>query len=140
MNWRSACSVRVTAEQEPMVADHQPVVLVIMAKSLVSERGLRWEPMAYQLTDGTFGAVFGLGYGDNDAQLFNFAVSKDLQRTGVGTAALEAVIAHLGERGVARFSLTVHPNNEPAQALYEKVGMTRSGEMVNDEPVFELSL
>ena len=44
-NWRDALRVRVSDEQLPLVADSQPVALVILAKAHVGEGGRRWEPL-----------------------------------------------------------------------------------------------
>ena len=51
-NWREALGVRITEEQLPLVADHQPVELVILAEAYVEQGGHRWEPLLVRTDDG----------------------------------------------------------------------------------------
>jgi hypothetical protein len=61
-NWRDTLRVRVTDGQLPMVADVQPIALVILAKAYVRDGGRRWEPLAYLSPEGTPIAVLALTY------------------------------------------------------------------------------
>ena len=45
-NWRDALDVLVTDDQLPFVSDHQPVVLVILAKAYLALGDKRWTPLA----------------------------------------------------------------------------------------------
>ncbi len=51
-NWRNALGVRIPDDQLPLVADYQPVALVILAKAYVQPGGRSWEPLAYVAGDG----------------------------------------------------------------------------------------
>jgi RimJ/RimL family protein N-acetyltransferase len=54
-------------------------------------------------------------------------VAHDARRQGVGRALLEAASAWARGAGVRKLELHVFPWNEPAIALYERVGFTREG-------------
>ncbi len=46
---------------------------------------------------------------------------------GIGTNLITATMAAALDRGILRIELTVHANNKPAIALYEKVGFEKEG-------------
>ena len=54
-------------------------------------------------------------------------VSRDARRQGVGRALLEAACDWARAAGVRKLELHVFPWNEPAIALYERVGFEREG-------------
>ncbi|MCP4967044.1 MAG: GNAT family N-acetyltransferase [bacterium] len=139
-NWRRALEVRVTDAQLSLVADHQPIVLVVLAKSFVGAGGWNWEPLAYETNDGEIAAVLGLAHDRSSSQLFNLAVDHRRQRSGIGTAVMMAVIEHVRRRSSSSLSLTVHPDNLAAQALYRKVGFVPTGEIQDGEPVWTIQL
>lgn len=139
-NWRAATRVRVHDEQVPFVADHQPIVLVIIAKAYVGEGGGEWEPLGYRDTDGTFVAVLGLVHDGDRAELRNFAVDHRSQGRGVGAEVLVAVVEHLRRRGTSTLMLTVHPDNGAAIGLYRRAGLTPTGAERDGQPIFEVHL
>lgn len=139
-NWRAALAVRVSEEQEPMVADTQPVALVILAKAYVGDGGRRWEPLAYVDADGVIVAVLGLSYEDDVAEVRNFAVDLDRQREGLGTQVMHAVLDWCRAQGARAVELTHHPNNDAAAALYAKVGFSATGEVRHHEAVLRIAL
>lgn len=49
------------------------------------------------------------------------------RRRGIGTALLEAAEQWARQAGVSKLELHVFPHNEPAIALYERLGYTREG-------------
>lgn len=139
-NWRAALSVRVSDEQLPMVADHQPIALVILAKAHVQPDDRRWEPLAYVDGSGAIVAVLALAHGESRSEIVNLAVDLEHQRTGVGTEAVEAAAGRCRDLGAHFVELTVAPQNEVASRLYQRVGFVRTGDVRNDEPVWELRL
>lgn len=54
-------------------------------------------------------------------------VARDWRGRGVGTALVEAAIEWARERGLHKLSLGVFPQNEPALALYRKLGFVEEG-------------
>ncbi|ELY23931.1 N-acetyltransferase GCN5, partial [Natrialba magadii ATCC 43099] len=54
-------------------------------------------------------------------------VLQDYQRAGIGTHLLEHLLGHASDVGIERVWLTVERWNNPAIALYERVGFEASG-------------
>jgi RimJ/RimL family protein N-acetyltransferase len=54
-------------------------------------------------------------------------VAQGKRRQGIGTALIEEAIKWAQESGVSKLELHVFPYNEPAIALYEKLGFRREG-------------
>jgi len=57
--------------------------------------------------------------------LMNIAVDPPLQRRGIATALMEALLERAGTE--QEFTLEVRPTNEPAIRLYEQFGFRRAG-------------
>ncbi len=139
-NWRAALEVRVTDEQLPMVADHQPVALVILAKAYVQPDDRRWEPLAFVEEAGMVVAVLALAHGEQFTEIVNLAVDAEHQGIGLGTQVVLAVFDHCRHLGVRSVDLTVNPLNEVAARLYRRVGFAPSGEQRRGEPVWTRTL
>lgn len=136
-NWRATLQVSVRAEQLRFVADHQPVALVVLAKSYVRPGGRRWTPLAI-LADG-LGVVGVAALADRDGvcELFHLAVDHRHQRRGLGRQALGLLLDHAVQvLGCRRVELTVHPENRPAQRLYAAAGFRPTGGRRHGEPVW----
>ncbi len=138
-NWRAALRVRVGEDQLRLVADHQPVALVVLAKAYVQPGGRTWEPLAF-LIDESVVAVLALAVGDETAEMVNLAVDIDHQRQGVGAAVVAAVIGRARGHQLEAVELTVHPDNESAQALYRRAGFSPTGASRHGEPVWRYEL
>ncbi len=123
-----------------MVAEHQPVALVVLAKAYVQEGGRRWEPLAFVGADGAIVAVLALTHAGDVAEVRNFAIDIAHQGRGMGTQVMNAVLDWCSARGTTTVELTVHPANEVAVRLYDRVGFRPTGEMRNGEPVLGVSL
>lgn len=136
-NWRAALRVRVTAEQLSMVADHQPVALVVLAKAYVQPDNRRWEPLAFVETGGeTVVAVLALAHGEHVSEIVNLAVDADHQGRGFGTDVVRAVLDRCEQLGAHSVDLTVDPSNDVAARMYERVGFGPTGEIRRGEPVW----
>lgn len=59
-----------------------------------------------------------------DGEILNIAVRAEKRRMGIGNALIEGVIELLGGFGAERVFLDVRRGNEPAKALYRKLGFT----------------
>lgn len=139
-NWLAALDVRVTDEQLPMVADHQPVALVILAKAYVRPGDRRWEPLGFVDADGAIVAVLALSYSGRVAEVRNFAVDARHQRSGVGLRTMHAAIDWSRQAGASTLELTFHPDNEAAARLYHRAGLRPTGETRGIEPVWNVSV
>ena len=64
----------------------------------------------------------------DEAELLTIAVDPPLQRRGVGLLLVERVVAHARASGATRLFLEVAPDNQPARALYRKLGFAQVGE------------
>lgn len=141
-NWREALGVRVTDEQLPFVADHQPVALVILAKSYVRPGGRRWEPLLVRTADGSVVGVLAIEHGEDVCELRNVAIDAESQGRGVGTAAVRAVIARARRPGAhcTQLAVSAHPDNVVAHRAYAAAGFLWDGEYRNGEPLMRLPL
>ena len=140
-NWRDALAVRVSAEQLPFVAAHQPVALVILAKAYVRPGGLEWEPLAVVRDDVVVG-VLALAHDAARSELFHLTIDEAQQGQGLGAAAVELAVRHVTATrpGCREVRLSVHPDNARAQRLYARAGFGPTGEERDGEPVWSLDL
>jgi ribosomal-protein-alanine N-acetyltransferase len=76
---------------------------------------------------GYIGSQTVLGEGD----MMNLAVDPEYRRMGVGEGLVNALVATLKEKGATRLALEVRASNEPAIALYEKLGFAVAGRRPN---------
>lgn len=140
-NWRSAAAVQVSSDQVRFVAGYQPVALVILAKAYVRSGDRDWEPLALTSQDSVIGVV-ALAHACAHTELLHLAIDVAKQGRGVGSAAVELVLAHVAETRPAcqEVRLTVHPDNGRAERLYRSSGFSRTGQIRDGEPVWSLSL
>lgn len=85
--------------------------------------------------DGRIGAVaeYMRDYGNSKcAYLFGLSVDDRYQGQGLGSQLLLDSLRWLRSDGIEQVELTVDPNNEPAVALYDKVGFAQTA-MRQDE-------
>jgi diamine N-acetyltransferase len=140
-NWRDALDILVTDDQLPFVADHQPVVLVILAKAYLALGDQRWTPLAIVDDDRGLVGVVALADSAGTCEMLHLTVDRRYQNRGVGTRALAALLAFARDvLGCGHVELTVHPKNEYAQRLYAGGGFSPTGEQRHDEPVWSRAL
>ena len=63
----------------------------------------------------------------DEADMMNIAVHPDFRRRGVAQNLVEALVAGLKEKNVRCLTLEVRASNEPAIALYQKLGFIQVG-------------
>lgn len=133
--------VRVAPEQLPFVAGYAPVALIILAKAYIRPNELDWEPLALMI-DGSVVGVLALAHSAARTELLHLAVDLRMQGWGVGSAAVELVLAHAIETrpDCDEVSLTVHPDNERAQRLYRGSGFLPTRQLRDGEPIWLLKL
>ena len=66
-----------------------------------------------------------------EADMMNIAVSPDWRRRGIALGLVEALIAELKRKDVYSLTLEVRASNEPAKALYDKIGFQQVGRRPN---------
>ena len=140
-NWRAAVAVQVSPDQVRLVAGHQPVALVILAKAYVRQGDLDWEPLALTTAASVVGVV-ALAHAQAHTELLHLAIDVSEQGRGIGSAAVELLIAHVAETrpNSQEVRLTVHPDNERAQRLYRSRGFSPNGHVRDGEPMWSLNL
>ena len=66
-----------------------------------------------------------------ESDMMNIAVDAHYRRQGIAQALVEALVAQLKEKGNHSLTLEVRISNQPAIALYEKLGFTQVGRRPN---------
>lgn len=143
-NWREALELSVKPEQQRFVADYAPIALVGLAKAYVRPLGLVWIPYAIYAGYEMVGFVELAFEPDSTDQywMYHFFIDQRYQGRGLGKLALAAFIEQVQQSfpECRVISLTVQPDNLPAQRLYAGAGFLRAREEVFGEPVFWLNL
>jgi diamine N-acetyltransferase len=140
-NFEAAAAIAVRPEQVHLVAGHEPVAILILAKSQVGRWGLRWEPLAIH-AQGKLVGVVGLAFvpDGKEARFFHLAIDASEQGNGWGRAAVSALAERAKARGSEILSLTVHPDNERARQVYVSAGFVTTGQEVEGEALMTLLL
>ena len=68
---------------------------------------------------------------EGESDMMNVAVHPDYRRRGIGEALVAKLVAALGEKGNHSLSLEVRVSNDPAIALYKKMGFSQVGRRPN---------
>lgn len=87
-------------------------------------------PLSYWLVaedDGRIAGYVGSQSVLDTADMMNLAVSPDYRRQGIGQALVNALADHLRQKNVIALLLEVRVSNEPAIALYQKLGFVQVG-------------
>jgi diamine N-acetyltransferase len=143
-NWREALQLSVHPDQQRFVADYQPIALIGLAKAYVSPLGLAWLPYAIYERHEMIGFVELALDSDStdDYWMYHFFIDQRYQGKGFGKKALAAIIEHVEQNYPAcrSINLTIHPENHPAQHLYEAAGFMPTRDEAFGEPLFRLLL
>lgn len=67
----------------------------------------------------------------DESDMMNVAVHPEFRRRGIAEALVNALCAALKEQGSVSLTLEVRASNEPAKALYEKLGFEQVGKRPN---------
>ena len=79
------------------------------------------------VAEGEVAGYCGLLQSFDEADITNVAVDKRFRRQGIGYLMLTRLMELGRERGIERYTLEVRAGNEPAIALYEKLGFASVG-------------
>ncbi len=143
-NWRAMLELTVAPEQQRFVAASVPIAAIVLAKAYVGPGALAWRPYAICERDVPVGMV-AVASEDGSADrywIYHFFIDRAHQGRGLGTQAMEALLALIRREhpGCREVSLTVHPDNRVARALYERLGFAPTGGQVDHEPVLARAL
>ena len=83
------------------------------------------------LCDGQVSGYVGSQSVMGEADMMNIAVSSQHRRMGIAQELVERLIAALREKDVNSLTLEVRASNEPAKALYSKLGFQQVGRRPN---------
>ncbi len=140
-NWRATLEFAVRPDQQRLVAEYRPIAAIVLAKAYIRPGGRRWIPYAI-CADTTMIGVLALAYMPNsqtDYWIYHFFIDARYQSQGYGQRALDAVLALVAVQQTAcqLVQLTVHPDNTPAQRLYERGGFERTDEVIDGDIRFQ---
>ena len=65
------------------------------------------------------------------ADMMNLAVAPEFRRQGIGESLVNALVAYLQQKGIIALLLEVRASNDPAIALYERLGFEQVGRRPN---------
>jgi diamine N-acetyltransferase len=139
-NWRTALALDVRPDQR----DFTPTVAVSLAKAYIQPDGAVYDPVAIY-AGNTMVGFYSFIYIPDDLRfvyLGGFLIDKAYQGRGYGRAALYDFLNTV-KRNYPKCSevlLTVHPQNQVAQRLYQSVGFVKTGDMIDGEEVMRLVL
>jgi diamine N-acetyltransferase len=129
-NWRAVADVAPFDDQRRFVAALGARYL------LLSMRGDLWHSLAVRADDEVVGHVMWACDIDGTHWIGGMLIDAAAQGSGVGRAALRAVVDHLSAQPEAReIRLSYHPDNVAAARLYAAEGFTPTGEREDDEVV-----
>ena len=83
------------------------------------------------LCDGQVSGYVGSQSVMGEADMMNIAVSSQHRRMGIAQELVERLVAALREKDVYSLTLEVRASNEPAKALYGKLGFSQVGRRPN---------
>lgn len=99
--------------------------------SIAGELNNRLSYWLVALEDGEVVGYIGSQSVLGESDMMNVAVHPDHRRKGIAEALIDALSAGLRERGNVSLTLEVRASNEPAKALYEKLGFIQVGRRPN---------
>lgn len=101
-----------------------------------------WEPLAIYHDDAMVGfLMYGQDETDGSYWVIRLMIDQAHQGKGYGRAAMQAIIAQLGERADCEaIYISCAPENEVAQRLYESLGFRKTGAIEDGEIVSRLDM
>ena len=96
-------------------------------KSIASELGNIWSYWVVALDGERVVGYIGSQSSADESDVMNVAVHPDYRRRGIAESLIDVLIQELKNRGSHALMLEVRDSNEPAIALYEKLGFQQVG-------------
>ena len=123
-NWRAAGALRVASGQLELVAGHEPIAFVILARTYLGFENAVSHPLV-AVADEPVGVLALIEQGATWT-MRNLMIDARFQGRGHGRAAALSAIEFARQRGGQVLQLTVNPDNAVAIHLYESLGFTYS--------------
>lgn len=140
-NWLDALDLQVRPDQQNFVAEYEPIVLIMLAKAYVRHREMEWTPLAIYADEQIVGLVaLACRPQTTDTYwLYHFFIDHTQQGKGYGRQALKAFLRLVHERypQCEQLSLYVNRNNTHAQTLYTRAGFAPTGQVLEDELIYQ---
>jgi len=99
--------------------------------SIASELGNIWAYWIVAIDDGQVIGYVGSQSSCDETDIMNIAVHPKWRRRGVAESLIDRLISELKQRGSHALMLEVRVSNDPATALYEKLGFRQVGRRKN---------
>lgn len=124
----------------PMCEFHVPQVVAMekecfhdpwSEKSIASELSNPLSLWLVAVENGTVAGYVGSQSVMGEADMMNIAVLPSQRRRGIAQGLVDALVAALAAKEVHSLALEVRASNEPAKALYEKLGFSQVGRRPN---------
>jgi diamine N-acetyltransferase len=143
-NWRETLELSVHPDQQRFVAGYAPIAAIGLAKAYVRPGGLDWMPYAIY-ADTTMVGFLELAYAPGShgrCWIYHFFIDRRWQGRGYAKQALQHSIELVAAAypDCRSIGLTVHPENQRAQRLYQGAGFEPTSAEVDGEPVYVLAL
>lgn len=136
-NWLTAARLKLTEEQKKFIAPNWYSMLqALHSDGALYDRGI-------YLGDEMIGyALMGQDLDDKQHYIDRFMIALDYQGKGYGRAALQLVIDEMKARynNPDAIFITFEPDNTIARSLYESMGFADTGQTVDGELLFRLTL
>lgn len=100
-------------------------------KSIASELSNKLALWLVAEEDGRVAGYIGSQTVPDESDMMNVAVHPDYRRRGIAEALVVALCDALREQGSVSLTLEVRASNEPAKALYQKLGFEQVGRRPN---------
>ena len=100
-------------------------------RSIASELGNQLALWLVAEDNGVVAGYIGSQTVPDESDMMNVAVHPDYRRRGIAEALVNTLCDALKERGSVSLTLEVRASNEPAKALYEKLGFEQVGRRPN---------
>ena len=100
-------------------------------KSIASELTNKLALWLVAEEDGEVAGYIGSQTVPDESDMMNVAVHPDCRRRGIAEALVNALCKALKERGSVSLTLEVRASNDPAKALYDKLGFESVGRRPN---------
>ena len=123
-----------------MKAEHVPQVAALeklcfadpwSEMSIASELQNIWSYWVVAVGDGQVVGYIGSQSSYDETDIMNVAVHPDWRRRGIAESLIDTLIEELKKRGSHALMLEVRVSNDPAIALYEKLGFQQVGRRKN---------
>ena len=100
-------------------------------KSIASELGNIWSYWLVAVDGDTVAGYIGSQSSIDESDIMNVAVHPDYRRQGIAESLINYLVKDLKARGSHALMLEVRASNDPAIALYEKLGFCQVGRRKN---------